>query len=309
MRTQAPAATVVICAYNSRARIGCALASLEKQDLAAPFEIVAVVSGDDGCAGYLAQEHPDVRVVTSDERLYPGAARNAGIAAARAPIIAFHPDDGMAEPDWLGARLAGHAAGYTIVAGAISNATPRSVIGTAGYYVEYAASIPIKKLLAQQPIPHTLSYHRSVFEWFGGFPELTVPGEDTVFNAQCVAAGVPIAFEPRACLGHLNLTDLMPFLAHQRHHGRGFARCTSQHRLRVPFALQRNRWRTSVAVFMRYPLWRWLKTMSLLARFAPHHAIVFLLLTPLVMAGYVAGALGVWDENTAPEVASVATVV
>lgn len=141
MSNELPAIAVVICAYNSRARIGTALKSLESQDLTEHFEVIAVVSGDDGCASHLAREHPGVRVIESEEGLYPGAARNAGIAAACAPIIAFLPDDGVATPEWLRTRLVRHRAGYEIVAGAVSNATPKSVIGTAGYYG--APAVPV----------------------------------------------------------------------------------------------------------------------------------------------------------------------
>lgn len=289
IRVQAPVITVVICAYNSRGRIGKALASLRAQDLDEPFEVIAVVSGDDGCAAFLARDHPDVRVVESRKRLYPGAARNAGIDAAQAPIIAFLPDEGRATGEWLRSRLDQHRAGFEIVAGAISNATPKSIIGTASYYVEYAASMPIENLLKQQPVPHTLSYHHSVFTRLGRFPELAVPGEDTVFNAQCAAAGLRITYEPRACIGHLNLTRLMPFLAHQRRHGHGLARGVVEDGLKSPFVLRRAGWRMAIAVFVQYPTWRWLKTIGLLARWAPGHATVFLLLTPVVMAGYVAG--------------------
>lgn len=291
-----PACSVVICAYNSRARIDAALASLRAQDLSEGFEVIAVVSGNDGTAHHLANQHPNVRVVNSRDRLYPGAARNAGIDAAEGTFIAFLPDDGVADPGWLRLRSAKHDAGYPLVSGAISNATPNSVVGTAGYYVEYAASMPVEGLLERQPLPHTLSYHRKVFEQVGRFPEVEHPGEDTLFNARCIAAGLEVGYEPRATIGHLNVTSLIAFLSHQAQHGRGLARCAAEHGLTGPYDLTDGAWATTYSALVRYPVWRWRATFELVAYADPHHLARFLALTPLIFAGYLGGGLGAVRE-------------
>lgn len=293
-RGAAPTISVVICAYNSRERIDAALSSLRAQDLDEPFEVIAVVSGNDGCAEYLANQHPNVRVVNGGARLRPGAARNAGLEAASGAVIAFLPDDGVATTGWLRARLAKHRAGYLLVGGAVSNATPRSLVGTAGYYVEYAASMPVARLLEKQVIPHTLSYHRDVFDRVDRFPDLDVPGEDTVFNARCIADGLDVVYEPGACIGHVNLTSFRAFLAHQFDHGRGLARCVVEQGLEGPFNAGDGPWRTAHAALLRYPIWRWAKTLRLLACTAPREVPLFLVLTPIVAAGYLAGGAGSW---------------
>ena len=220
-----PAASVVICAYLSRHRIDRALGALRNQDVDEPFEVIAVVSGDDGCESHLESAHPDVRIVSSRLRIFPGRARNLGINAARAPVIAFVPDDGVADSGWLRARLCHHRRGVPLVAGGISNGTPTSIVGTAGYYVEYTASMPVLAVLERQPVPHTLSYAHDVFDTAGMFPEIDVPGEDTLLNQRCVDLGISHVIEPAAAMGHLNPTRLRPYLSHQASHGRGLARC------------------------------------------------------------------------------------
>ena len=294
-RNGRPVATVIICAYNSRGRIDRALDSLRAQDVDEPFEVIVVASGNDGCATYLALRAPDVQLVSSNDRLFPGAARNAGIARARGEVIAFLPDDGLAAPGWLQARLQRHREGFPLVAGAIANGTPLSAVGTASYYVEYAASMPIAAVLRRQPIPHTVSYVPEVFDRLGLFPEIEVPGEDTLFNHRCMEAGLPVAYEPRASIAHLNLTRVRDYLDHQRDHGRGLARCVLDGGLSGPFELAHGRPAAAVSAIVRYPLLRWVRTIRLLAAAAPLHVPPFLLLTPLIAAGYVSGGVGSWE--------------
>lgn len=291
--TEKPAASVVVCAFNSRKRIGTALASLRLQDYLEPFEVIAVVSGTDGCGDWLRTYHPDVRVVDGGVRLYPGAARNAGVRVATGPFIAFVPDDCEATPGWLRTRAEHHGRGVPLVGGAIDNGTPRSVIGTAGYYVEYAASIPKHEILSKQTIPHTLSYSRSVFQEVGLFPETEVPGEDTLFNARCRDRGLAVEYEPRAVLRHLNITQPLAFLRHQFEHGRGAAMCSRGSK--APLNLAPRQWRDT---FVRYPAWRFRRTVQLLRMASGTRLIPFALLSPWILAGYLAAAYGTWSERT-----------
>jgi cellulose synthase/poly-beta-1,6-N-acetylglucosamine synthase-like glycosyltransferase len=295
-RPSPPVCSVVVCAYNSRHRIDTALDSLRAQDFTERFEVLAVISGDDGCAEYVASHHPTVRVVRSRHRLYPGAARNAGINASSGTFIAFLPDDCVADPGWLRARVTKHRLGYPLVGGAVSNGTPRSLVGTASYYVEYAASMPFEGLLERQPIPHTVSYHRDVFEQVGRFPEVDYPGEDTLFNASCIAAGLTVAYEPRAAIAHRNLTSISDFLAHQMHHGLGHARCVVEQNLEGPFDVRDTPCRTAYVALVGYPTWRWHKTLGLLTHTTPGHLVRFLALTPLAAAAYLVAGLAALRE-------------
>ena len=258
--------------------------------------MIAVISGDDGCDRFLAEAHPDVRTISSSSRIVPGRARNMGIRAAAAPVIAFVPDDGLVVPGWLRARVRHHRAGSPLVGGAISNGTPRSVIGTASYYVEYSASLPVRRVLERQAIPHTLSYDRRVFERIGWFPELDVPGEDTLFNHRCMMFGLGCVFEPEAVLAHLNPDRLMPYLEHQVKHGRGLARCTVIGSLDGPFSQHGGKVRLAWSALVRYPMRRWIRTLPCVTRGGVGHTLRFLALAPLVLAGYFAGGWGSWRE-------------
>lgn len=295
--TVTPAISVIVCAYNSRRRIDTALDSLRAQDLQEPFEVIVVDSGTDGTAEYLAAEHPWVRVERSQTRLYPGPARNRGVAAARGQVIAFLPDDGLARPDWLRRRVETHRRGYDAVGGAITNGTPRDLVGSAGYFLEYSALIPSDAILAEQALPHCLSYRRELFDLLGPFPEDTETGEDTLFNQRVQDSGASIGFDAQIQLAHRNLTDVRGYLRHQYEHGRGLMQCVEQYGLASPVGPARQP--TPVAawrMFAVYPALRWWRALGRLRRGRPDWVPFYLLVAPLVWAGLWATSFGAWQE-------------
>ena len=104
----APALSIVVASYNTRATIERCLTALVAQRAGDAIEIVVVDSGDDGTAALVAERFPDVTLVRADERRYPGAARNLGIARARGTLIGFVDADCVAAPDWAARVLAAH---------------------------------------------------------------------------------------------------------------------------------------------------------------------------------------------------------
>jgi glycosyltransferase involved in cell wall biosynthesis len=293
----APIISVVICAYRSRARIDTALASLAAQDTEDPFEVIVVSSGGDDTPEYLARQHPWVKVVSRRERLYPGPARNLGVRAARADLVAFLPDDGVAVSDWLRRRIEMHRQGYDAVGGSITNGTPGHPVGTAGYLLEYSALLPSDRLLREQEIPHCLSYRRALFDRHGFFPEDTETGEDTLFNRRLVEAGVRIGFDAQARLAHRNLTGLRAYLSHQRDHGRGLMQCVAVHGFASPIGTDRARpLRTFWRAFVTYPLYRWRRSVGRARRAGVSWLASYLFLSPLIWAGIWATSMGIARE-------------
>ena len=102
----APDVSVVVPTYQRGALLGASLESLLRQEDVA-FEVVVVDDGStDGTAALLAA-HPDPRV-RPVIRPHGGiaAARNAGVAEARAPLVAFHDSDDAALPGRLSVPVA-----------------------------------------------------------------------------------------------------------------------------------------------------------------------------------------------------------
>ena len=290
--TTAPAISVVVLSYNARERIDLALGSLRAQTIEEPYEVIVVDSGDDGTDAHVRAEYPEVRLIHSGERLGVGATRNRGVAAARAPYVAFLADDCRVAPDWLERRVARHREGYEAVGGAVTNGTPYRAIGSAGYYLEYTGVMPSSKILAEQDIPHGLSYTRALLERLGGFSEDVVAGEDTLLNRRCVREGVKIVTDPAIRVAHRNITGLAPYLRHQRVHGRAL----------VQFRRRSGRGAATTGAwwaYVTYPRRRWLNGLKRIARGRPRWLPAYLALSPLIWAGLLAAGAGVRAEQRA----------
>ena len=289
-----PAISVVVCSYRSRRRIDNALGSLRRQDLDEPWEVIVVDSGDDDAADYVARAYPEVKVVRSARRLYPAAARNAGVRAARGRFVAFLPDDGVAEPDWVRRRLQRHREGHAAVGGAITNGTPWHPVGTASYFVEYSALLPSERILREQEIPHCLSYERELVQELGGFPEDLETGEDTVLNDRLLKLGATVGLDPQIRLAHVNLTSLRAYLRHLYEHGYGFGFVGGSYGPPSRWMSRAGTARAAVRILVRYPLGRWYGALGRIARGQPLALPGYLILTPLVWAGLWAAAVGRW---------------
>jgi glycosyltransferase involved in cell wall biosynthesis len=299
-REASPLISVVVAAYNSRKRIHLALDSLRTQDIDGSYEVIVVDSGSDGCADFVAATHPEARLVRSAGRLYPGAAWNAGIRAARGRYIAFLADDCVARRDWLQRRVAKHRQGFDVVAGAVTNGTPFHPLGSADYYLEYSAQIPSQGILEEQAIPHVISCERTVFERVGLYAEHLLAGSDTLFGARLRHEGVTVGFDADVRIAHKNLTRLGPYLRHQYEHGRGLAQMFAEPApgmWRPRLAPHEEPRRTAARrMFLVYPRRRWRASARRIARGRPSWLPGYLLLTPLVWAGLYAAALGQWTE-------------
>jgi glycosyltransferase involved in cell wall biosynthesis len=91
---------VIIPVFNGAALLADAVRSVRDQRLGG-IEIVVVDDGStDGTAGVVAALGHDLRYLRQDNR-GPAAARNLGLQAARAPLIAFLDQDDLWPPDHL----------------------------------------------------------------------------------------------------------------------------------------------------------------------------------------------------------------
>ena len=99
-------ASVVICTYNRPAMLAAAVRSCLRDATrrGAVFEVVIADNSRDGhaatlVAGLAAEGHPVRAVPASPPNI--SIARNAGLRAAQAPLVAFLDDDLEVEPGWL----------------------------------------------------------------------------------------------------------------------------------------------------------------------------------------------------------------
>ncbi len=191
---------VVVPAHDAVGTIGATLAALAAQDLDRPFELIVVDDRSDDDTAAIA-EGGGARVVEMTEQSGPGAARNAGVAATEAAVIAFTDADCEPESGWLRKGVAAIENGADLVTG------------------------PIEPVRQPGPFDRTLNVRgpsvlfesanvivrRSLLDRIGGFErparlDLAIEaghfGEDVVFGWRAVRAGARVAFEPGAVVRH-----------------------------------------------------------------------------------------------------------
>jgi glycosyltransferase involved in cell wall biosynthesis len=204
--------SVVVPTYNRLDTLRFVIPSLVAQDLRPEcFEVIVADSqSSDGTAQYLAE----VAQTASNVRHLPGpytgraSARNAGLAAARAPIVLFTDADIIASPDLLDRHLARHARGRA-----------KAVIGCEIQVDSYDAYLRKSRNPALRDPLHpparthlswlyfmtgNASVGRAELDRVGGFDE-TFTGyghEDLELGYRIQQAGIPIEYAPEAVNYH-----------------------------------------------------------------------------------------------------------
>ncbi|MEH0827761.1 MULTISPECIES: glycosyltransferase family 2 protein [unclassified Micromonospora] len=174
-------------------------------------EVIVVDNGsDDGTPQAVAAAFPEVRVVPLAANLGAGAARNAGVALARTPFVAFADDDSYWAP------------GSLERAAEILRAHPRTGLLTAQVRVGAEARLdPVSAEMARAPLgtpagapgPAVLGFlacaavlRRAAFTQVGGFAgRLGTYGEEALLAMDLAAAGWHLAYVPELVVHHLPL--------------------------------------------------------------------------------------------------------
>src|SRR5690606_25714976 len=93
--------SIVVPSYNSRRDIVECLSSIRQQSAGISFEVIVVDSSTDGTGELIRSRFPEVRLIPHETRMYPGAARNAGLSQARGDIVAFVDTKLVLPANWL----------------------------------------------------------------------------------------------------------------------------------------------------------------------------------------------------------------
>lgn len=214
----APAIAVIVLSHRWRNTLVAAVRSLVAQDTQA--EVVVAHSGGGDPRAELLAAGLDVRVVTSEARLFPGGARNLGIAATTAPFVAFLADDCTAEPGWVRERVRLHQEGEVAVASALLCHKPSNPVALAAHL-----SLFVRRMPRTDPavaLKYGASYARVLFERYGLFRDDIEGGEDTEFHRRLAAPDKPV-WRPQVQTVHSGAESLIEFLSSQFRRGRRIA--------------------------------------------------------------------------------------
>ena len=169
--------SVVICAYTEArwSDLCAAVESVRRQTLP-PREIIVVIDHNPDLAQRANELLPGAVVIENVQPRGLSGARNSGLAAARAAIVAFLDDDAVAAPEWLERLCAGYSDGNVLgVGGAIEplwwndkrpSWFPEEFDWVVGctYRGMPAALAPVRNLIGCN-----MSLRREVFAEVGGF--------------------------------------------------------------------------------------------------------------------------------------------
>ncbi|MEJ7892318.1 MAG: glycosyltransferase family A protein [Solirubrobacteraceae bacterium] len=194
----AAAVAVVVPARNAQATLGAALDGLAAQRGAPEAEFVVVDNASSDGTGALAAAHPlRPRIVRRDAPGGPGVARNAGVAATAAPLVAFTDADCVPDPGWLASGVAA-LAGADLVQGAVSP-PPGETVGPFDRSLWVSGDNGLYQTA-------NLFVTRAGFDAVGGFEDwLDAPrpfGEDTLLAWRLRRGGARAAFCPQAVVRH-----------------------------------------------------------------------------------------------------------
>lgn len=230
--------SVIIPTRNRTEKLLRALRALEAQTL--DRHAVEVLVVDDGSteptaaavAGFSQESPLRVRLLAQPPR-GAGAARNAGIRAARSELLVFLGDDTIAPPDFLQQHLRCHGeaglesaiavVGYTTWPEDMRVTPFMRFVGECGPQFDYARMKPNGRVPFCCFYTSNLSLPRRVLERLAyAFDEdFSVWGwEDTELGYRLERLGVPLYYHPAAVVYHDHPTGIAAFCRRQRAAGK-----------------------------------------------------------------------------------------
>jgi len=217
-----PLVSVVMPSYQAARDVRSALRSLQSQETVTPYEIIVVDSSTDGTDRIVETEFPEVRLFHFSERRQVGTARNIGVEAARGEVILFVDADCIPCSTWIDQMYGAiRKEGADGVCGAMSNGTPRSITGSAGFYLEFFRFLAYKGRPgpARFLVGGNSGFRRDILAGMR-YSDHSV-GEDMLFSSRLAKSGKHLLFLPTASVRHLNRRGLRTVLDYQRKLGAG----------------------------------------------------------------------------------------
>lgn len=259
--TPAVELSVIVCSYNGADRIADCLKALAGQTARDRIEVIVVDDGSYDITTIVAAASLEVgnmrhRVVTLNENVGLSAARNAGVAAASAPIIAFTDDDCVPGPTWAETMLTAwskanslvHGIGGPVVAHTtdtynrrfLDAAEPLRVIETGA--MRRSALGRVRNYLAPRRatggrnvdsfVGANMSFRRSTIEAVGGFDDSIRFGGDELYLCRAItdAYGTSsLLVEPALVMAHEFHRDVADTVRRAEAYGRGNGRNWANH--------------------------------------------------------------------------------
>jgi GT2 family glycosyltransferase len=210
----APVVSVVVPTRNAEATLGAQLQALFEQVDAPPFEIVVADNGSTDSSAELvvalSSRSPagvDVVVIDCAARTGVSAARNAGVAKARADLMLVCDADDIVSPQWV-REMVKALSRHDLVGGALDETALNPELD-ASHHRGLDQCLPVSLQFLPYAVGANVGMHRSVVEAIGGWDESYVGGGDDVdFSWRAQLAGFTLGFAENAVIAYRLRTDL-----------------------------------------------------------------------------------------------------
>jgi GT2 family glycosyltransferase len=223
-----PEASVITLSFNRPDALIRCLQSLARQTVEPDrFELIVVDVSDEPVSTIIAEFEASIRIrhVRTVNRGV-AANRNAGVAAAAAPLLLFIDDDCRAEPDWLEGMIGcAWANPGALIGGGVVNSHPENAVATAGQVITEAVDAHFNVSDREPTFFPGLNFGvpRDGYLELGGCDESfgRLAAEDREFAARWRHSGRPMVAVPAARVLHEHRTDIAGFLRQYFNYGRG----------------------------------------------------------------------------------------
>ncbi len=253
--------SIVIPTYNRRVQLRNCLAALAELDYpTSRYEVIVVDDGGDEPLDEVVDAFRDGMSICllRQANAGPGAARNAGAAAASGEYLALTDDDCCPQPGWLRAFAARFAASpNALLGGHTVNGLPDNIYSTATQtlqewlYDYWESRRSPQRFFAS----NNLCLPRRLFLDLGGFDAINLPyagGEDRELCGRWMAAGGELIYVREALIRHFHALDAGRFWRQHFRYGQGAYRMQQARRQQGLPPLPRDVGWVLASVF-RYP--------------------------------------------------------
>lgn len=210
----------VVLATDNYQTIRPVIHHLRKQTVRDQLEIVIVApSGPLGVDESELEGFAGVRVVRVESLRPLGAARAAGVRAARAPLTFIGETHSYAHPGWAEALIDAHAGPWAAVVPGFGNANPAGPLSWSLFLLDYGLwlhVLPAREIVMAPT--HNVAYKRqALLELGSGLDSALTHGDQlaVLFRARAYRT----YFEPAARIDHLNLARWAPWATERLHAG------------------------------------------------------------------------------------------
>lgn len=280
-----PGVSIIIPAYESHDTLAACLEGLRSQSWR-DFEVIIVDSSASDRAQDILAKYPEVRVIRSECRLLPFAARKLGIQSARGEILVSTDPDLHFPSDWLERLIKCHRRTGFAVAGGVTCFGKR-IFDWGAHFCKYHDSLPFGPAgPVKSAASANLLLPRKVYEAVGRVADDAFCS-DYLFTVALVAKGFTLWFEPEAWVSHHHIVTWTKYVAERFARGKDFGR---------------TRARTGTWTKLRILLWllvsvfpvRLARLLGRTARSARRGRVldVYLLALPVAAAGFAAWLAG-----------------